>query len=206
MPLRPPPLPQDPGRLGGELVPGRRPAGFSNGDHGVPQVWEVSSEAHGPSWPEQLTFYEERVSSAEYSPIQNRLLFGMDSGGNERTQLFLLEGGEVTDLTAPPTPSTTPAGSPGRRARGVHGDEAQRDGLRRLRAGARRRARGRVGGPRLPHRLRLGPDGSALIVSRHHSNLNNDLYRLNLETEKRRCSRRTRATPGSPRARHARRP
>ena len=24
------------------------------------------------------------------------------------------------------------------------------------------------------------PDGSALIVSRHHSNLNNDLYRLNL--------------------------
>ena len=26
------------------------------------------------------------------------------------------------------------------------------------------------------------PDGRALIVSRHHSNVNNDLYRLNLET------------------------
>ena len=42
------------------------------------------------------------------------------------------------------------------------------------------------------------PDGSALIVSRHHSNLNNDLYRLDLETGEASCSRRTRATPGSP--------
>src|SRR5918997_4959771 len=67
---------------------------------GVPQVWEVAAE--GPSWPEQLTFYEERVSDAEYSPAQDRLLFGMDAGGNERTQLFLLEGGEATDLTRTP--------------------------------------------------------------------------------------------------------
>ena len=60
----------------------------------------------GRSWrplvAEQLTFYEERVSGAEYSPVDNRLLFGMDAGGNERTQLFLLERGEVTDLTRAP--------------------------------------------------------------------------------------------------------
>src|SRR5215213_9984191 len=31
---------------------------------GVPQVWEVASEA--ASWPEQLTFYEERISDATY--------------------------------------------------------------------------------------------------------------------------------------------
>ena len=76
---------------------------------GVPQVWEVAGG--GPSWPEQLTFYEERVSDAEYSPTENRLLFGMDAGGNERAQLFLLEDGRVTDLTLAPTPSTTRAGS-----------------------------------------------------------------------------------------------
>ena len=68
---------------------------------GVPQVWEVPSEAP-PAWPEQLTFYEERVSGAEYSLTQERLLFSMDAGGNERTQLFLLENGEVTDLTHAP--------------------------------------------------------------------------------------------------------
>jgi hypothetical protein len=66
------------------------------------QVWEVTSEAALPPWPEQLTFYEERVSSAEYSPTRERLLFGMDVGGNERTQLFLLENGEVMDLTRAP--------------------------------------------------------------------------------------------------------
>ena len=49
---------------------------------GVPQVWEMAAE--GPSWPEQLTFYEERVSYAEYSPAEESLVFGMDAGGNER--------------------------------------------------------------------------------------------------------------------------
>src|SRR3712207_5627767 len=62
---------------------------------GVPQIWEVPSEAQGPSWPEQLTFYEERVAGAEYSPVESKLLFGMDAGGNERMQLFVLEDGEV---------------------------------------------------------------------------------------------------------------
>ncbi|MGH3144610.1 MAG: S9 family peptidase, partial [Rubrobacter sp.] len=66
---------------------------------GVPQVWEVPSEG---GWPEQLTFHEERVSEAEYSPVDDRLLFEMDVGGNERSQLFLLEDGGVTDLTRDP--------------------------------------------------------------------------------------------------------
>ncbi|MDF2701610.1 MAG: peptidase prolyl oligopeptidase active site region [Rubrobacteraceae bacterium] len=148
---------------------------------GVPQVWEVSSEAHGPSWPEQLTFYEERVSSAEYSPIQNRLLFGMDSGGNERTQLFLLEGGEVTDLT--------------RASDAIHYSGGfSPDGERVAYTATRRNGTDfdvfaqELGGepetvwevPGYHTVSDWAPDGSALIVSRHHSNLNNDLYRLNL--------------------------
>jgi dipeptidyl aminopeptidase/acylaminoacyl peptidase len=148
---------------------------------GVPQVWEVSSEAHGPSWPEQLTFYEERVSSAEYSPIQNRLLFGMDSGGNERTQLFLLEGGEVTDLT--------------RASDAIHYSGGfSPDGERVAYTATRRNgtdfdvfAQELDGEPEAVWEVPgyhtvsdWAPDGSALIVSRHHSNLNNDLYRLNL--------------------------
>ena len=75
---------------------------------GVPQVWEIS--AKGPSWPEQLTFYEERISGASYSPTENRLLFGMDAGGNERAQLFLLEDGEVRDLTRAPDAIHYPGG------------------------------------------------------------------------------------------------
>lgn len=148
---------------------------------GVPQVWEVSSEAHGPSWPEQLTFYEEPISSAEYSPIRNKLLFGMDSGGNERMQLFLLEGGEVTDLTRAPDAIHYSGGfSP-------DGERVAYTATRRNGTDFDIFVQELDGEPEAVWEVEgyhtvsdWAPDGSALIVSRHHSNLNNDLYRLNL--------------------------
>jgi len=151
---------------------------------GVPQVWEVASEARGPSWPEQLTFYEERISDAWYSPRENRLLFGMDAGGNERSQLFLLEGGMVRDLTSAPDAIHYPGGfSP--------------DGRRIAYTATRRNGTDfdvfvqelPEGDPEMVWEVSgyhtvadWAPDGSALIVSRHNSNVNNDLYRLDLET------------------------
>ena len=151
---------------------------------GVPQVWEVASEAQGPSWPEQLTFYEERISGALYSPTENRLLFGMDVGGNERSQLFLLQDGQVRDLTNAPDAIHYPGGfSP--------------DGKRIAYTATRRNGTDfdifvqelPEGEPETVWEVSgyytvadWAPDGRALIVSRHHSNVNNDLYRLNLET------------------------
>jgi len=149
---------------------------------GVPQVWGVA--AGGPSWPEQLTFYEERISGAWYSPTEDRLLFGMDAGGNERSQLFLLGEGEVKDLTGAPEAIHYPGSfSP--------------DGMRIAYTATRRNGTDfDVFVQELPegepetvwevsgyHTVAdWAPDGRALIVSRHHSNVNNDLYRLDLET------------------------
>ncbi|HEY6580026.1 MAG TPA: S9 family peptidase [Rubrobacter sp.] len=149
---------------------------------GVPQVWEVASE--GPSWPDQLTFYEERVSYAADSPAEDGILFGMDAGGNERSQLFLLRDGEVTDLTRAPDAIHYPGGfSPdGRRIaytatrrNGIDFDVFVQDVS--------------DGGPETVWEVSgyhtvadWAPDGRALIVSRHHSNVDNDLYRLDLET------------------------
>jgi dipeptidyl aminopeptidase/acylaminoacyl peptidase len=151
---------------------------------GVPQVWEVASEVHGPSWPEQLTFNEERVSGARYSPTENRLLFGMDAGGNERSQLFLLQDGQVTDLTCSPDDIHYSGGfSP--------------DGQRIAYTATRRNGTDfdvfvqelPEGEPEMVWEVSgyhtvadWAPDGRALIVSRHYSNVNSDLYRLNLET------------------------
>ena len=153
---------------------------------GVPQVWEVPSEAGGGfAWPEQLTFYEERVSGAEYSPVDERLLFGMDAGGNERTQLFLIEDGRVTDLTRAPDAIHYSGGfSP--------------DGERVAYTATRRNGTdfdvyvqeiGEPGASEMVWEVSgyhtvsdWGPGGSFLVVSRHHSNLNNDLYRLDLLT------------------------
>jgi dipeptidyl aminopeptidase/acylaminoacyl peptidase len=158
----------------------------------VPQAWEVPDLAGGsPGWPEQITFHEERVSGIRYSPTENRLLYGMDVGGNERTQLFLLGDstgetcGEDRDLTRAPDAIHYSGGfSP--------------DGKRIAFTATRRNGTdfdvfvqvledSATGEPEAVwetagyHTIAdWSPDGSFLIVSRHHSNLNNDLYRLDL--------------------------
>src|SRR5918911_1692239 len=68
---------------------------------GVPQVWSVPVES---GWPDQLTFYAERISAAHVSPVGDEVLFAMDAGGNERHALFLLQrnGAQITPLTNAP--------------------------------------------------------------------------------------------------------
>ncbi|ELY80228.1 S9 family peptidase [Natrinema gari] len=68
---------------------------------GTPQLWTLE-EPRG--WPEQRTFYDERVTFASWSPERSELIFGMDEGGNERAQLFRLdaETGAIENMTAMP--------------------------------------------------------------------------------------------------------
>ncbi|HEX2107691.1 MAG TPA: S9 family peptidase [Rubrobacteraceae bacterium] len=169
------------GAWGASWSPDGRRLAFLTEITGVPQVWEVSGEAARPSWPEQLTFYEERVSGAEYSPTRNEILFGMDAGGNERTQLFLLENGEVKDLTRAPdaihysggfSPDGGRVAYTATRRNGTDFDVFVQE------TGGEPETVWEVAGY---HTISdWAPDGSALIVSRHHSNLNNDLYLLDL--------------------------
>jgi dipeptidyl aminopeptidase/acylaminoacyl peptidase len=71
---------------------------------GVAEVWHVPFDPQqlSPRWPEQMTFRSERVSGATYAPNADMLLVTGDIGGNERTQLFLLnaDGSRFTALTS----------------------------------------------------------------------------------------------------------
>ena len=164
---------------GASWSPDARRVSFLTEITGVPQVWEVPVEG---GWPEQLTFYEERVSGAEYSPTDNRLLFNMDAGGNERMQLFLLQDGEVSDLTRAPE--------------AIHYSGGFSPDGRRIACTATRRngtdfdvfVQELDGEPEMVWEVSgyhtvsdWAPDGSFLLVSRHRSNLDNDLYRLDLD-------------------------
>jgi dipeptidyl aminopeptidase/acylaminoacyl peptidase len=170
------------GAWGASWSPDGQRVSFLTEITGVPQVWEVASELS--SWPEQLTFYEERVSGALYSPQEKRLLFGMDAGGNERSQLFLLEGGQTRDLTGAPDAIHYPGGfSPdGRR---IAYTATRRNGtdfdvfVQELPEGEPETVWEVSGYHTVAD---WTSDGRALIVSRHHSNVDNDLYRLDLET------------------------
>src|SRR5262249_40783789 len=79
---------------GPSFSPDGRFVSFLTNITGVAQLWQVPIEG---GWPVQLTFTNESVRSAHYSPRQHELIFSMDTGGNERTQLYRLRGVGQTD-------------------------------------------------------------------------------------------------------------
>lgn len=171
------------GAWGASWSPDGRRVSFLTDITGVSQVWEVPA---GGGWPDPLTFYEERISGADFSPVENRVLFGIDVGGNERTQLYLLGSGEERDLTGDPeaihyTGGFSPDG--GR----IAYTATRRNGtdfdvyVQKLdELDGEPEVVWEVGGY---HTVAdWAPDGMSLIISRHHSNLDNDLYKLDFES------------------------
>lgn len=147
---------------------------------GVPQVWSVPLAG---GWPEQLTFFTERVQTVSYAPGGDRLLFGMDAGGDERQALFELapDGTRCEPLASDPSvihswgawnPSGTEIAfaSNARDQRYFDIYIQPLDGPARL---------------LLQHDGTNGvagwsPDGRALLISRANSNLDNDLFLLDI--------------------------
>jgi len=80
------------------------PAGqlaFTLDTTGSNQVWRVDAPE---AWPTQLTFSDERVAHASFSPTRDELVYGRDDGGNEFWQLHRLaaDGSEDVALTDAP--------------------------------------------------------------------------------------------------------
>ncbi|MDH7485973.1 MAG: S9 family peptidase [Anaerolineae bacterium] len=86
---------------GPSFSPDGRHVAFLTDITGVPQVWRVAADG---GWPDQLTFFSERCGFVAYSPTEDQMVFGMDAGGNERQQLFLLsgDGQTIRPLTGEP--------------------------------------------------------------------------------------------------------
>src|SRR5262249_6753789 len=68
---------------------------------GTNQVWKTQVRG---GWPEQLTFFEDRVQSVRWSPRGDAILFTKDRGGDERSQLYLMDpnGETIVALTNAP--------------------------------------------------------------------------------------------------------
>lgn len=68
---------------------------------GTNQVWKHPARG---GWPEQLTFFDERVQEVHWSPRGDVVLFTRDSGGDERSQLWLMDpdGENMIALTDAP--------------------------------------------------------------------------------------------------------
>ncbi|CQH49931.1 peptidase S9 family protein [Halobacterium hubeiense] len=68
---------------------------------GSNQVWRVDAPE---AWPDQLTFHDERVAHASFSPTRDELVYAKDAGGDEFWQLHRLaaDGSEDVALTDDP--------------------------------------------------------------------------------------------------------
>lgn len=83
------------------LAPGGDRVAFLLNVTGTPQVWSVPATG---GWPEQLTFYTDRVDFVRWSPDGTGLLFGKARGGDENAQLYWMspDGARVRQLTDAP--------------------------------------------------------------------------------------------------------
>ncbi|HXX78547.1 MAG TPA: hypothetical protein VEI53_08660, partial [Ktedonobacteraceae bacterium] len=155
---------------------------------GVSEVWSVPIDmgARAPAWPDQLTFRNERVSGASYSPVEDVLLVSADVGGNERDQLYLLsaDGSDFIALTSRPEVIHNFGGwSP--------------DGTRIIYSSNERDIRYfdiyerdmKTGETKLLYQqdgtnyaFRYSHDGRSVLMSRAYSNVNNQLFLLDTVT------------------------
>jgi dipeptidyl aminopeptidase/acylaminoacyl peptidase len=74
---------------GATFSPDGRFVAFLSNTTGVPQLWQVPVEG---GWPTLLSFGNEAVRGAHYCPTRHEIIYSMDTGGNERTQLYHLKG------------------------------------------------------------------------------------------------------------------
>ena len=68
---------------------------------GTPQVWMVNAQG---GWPDQMTFFPDRVDFISWSPDGSGLVFGKSIGGDENAQLYWMppDGSQIRALTSEP--------------------------------------------------------------------------------------------------------
>ncbi|MEW6279307.1 MAG: S9 family peptidase, partial [Candidatus Eremiobacterota bacterium] len=165
---------------GGSPGPGASVAFLTN-ITGVNQVWRVQSPG---SWPVQLTFEPDRVASVTCSPDGKWLCFERDQGGDEHNQLYLIppQGGVPRALTANPKAIHSFGGFSPDSGR-IAFTSTERNGtdfdgyVLDLATGKRERIYARGGYCSVAC---WSPDGIRLILSRANSNVDGDLFLVNL--------------------------
>src|SRR5579875_1111945 len=66
---------------------------------GLAQIWALDLES-GES--RQRTHHDEKVAMIRRAPQDDRIVYGIDAGGDERQQLWLWENGETAAITEQP--------------------------------------------------------------------------------------------------------
>lgn len=156
---------------------------FLSNSTGTPQIWTLSADA---PWPRQLSFFPDRIMSFHVCPKGQLLCMSADMSGTENAQLYLTdyEGIAVRNVTNDPAHMYQFGGW-------------SADGHRFSYSSNKRNGRNfdvylydlDTETHTLVHRSeytnhahKFSPDGRFVLMSRSFTNLNNDVYLVNIET------------------------
>ena len=164
------------------LSPDGQKMAFLTDITGTNQLWTMG-EALG--WPDQLTFYDDRLLFARYSPTEPRIAFGKDAGGDEKQKIFLVtdEGGVPRRLSRADAKHHWGGWSPdGSRIAWSHNDRNGRDFDVFVYDVESGRERCVFEGAGYHYVACWMPGGDSLVVGCAHSNIDNDLWLLEIES------------------------
>ncbi|MFN0207981.1 MAG: prolyl oligopeptidase family serine peptidase [Planctomycetota bacterium] len=180
---------------------------YLSGVTGTAQLWRIPVNG---GWPEQITFFSDRIQFAAPSPAENWLIVGRDSGGNENTQLFLVksDGSVIKNLTNAPDVKHDFGGWSwdGKKIAFASNARTQKDVLKWradkkegtatgdepltsndvyvMEIGGSTNCIFQAGPGELYNSSGFSPDGERLILSRANGSVDNDLFLLNISTKK----------------------
>lgn len=163
------------------LSPDGKTVAFTTNTSGSAQIWTVPAAG---GWPEQITFFSDRVSSVDWSPRGDWIAFSKDAGGDENFQLYLVspDGSDLVALTNDPSVRHN-VGGWSRDGRRIAFSTNERDkkffDVYVLDVDTREKRRI----VRMDAQLSAGPisnDGKKLLVSRQNRSLDNDLLLADL--------------------------
>lgn len=81
------------------ISPNGKTIAYITNTNGLPNIWTIPIEG---GWTTQITLQENAVTSIDYSPKKNELIFRSDNQGDENHQLYLVsdKGGEFEYITS----------------------------------------------------------------------------------------------------------
>lgn len=166
------------------ISPDGNKVSFLSNDTGTNQIYIIPIEGGEK---EQLTDYEESVIFQRFLPTENKIIFGMDKGGNERVKFYLmdLDTKEIKLLTE--NDATRRFGDISRNGKFIAYASNERNKvdfdiyLMNLET-FEKECIFKEG--EWCDAFEFSPEGNYLVVSQAYSNANNDLYIIDLKTKK----------------------
>jgi dipeptidyl aminopeptidase/acylaminoacyl peptidase len=165
------------------LSPDGKTVAFLTNISGSNQIWTIDAAG---GWPEQRTFFTDRVQGVSWSPRGDWIAFGRDTGGDENFQIYLLssDGVKLEALTEKPEArhNLGPWSKDGARLAWASNERVSRYFDTYI-LDVDRRTRTRIdAGDGLWSPARFSNDGKRLILSRANGGQDNDLFVVDFES------------------------